>query len=90
MAGRCPVCYEPAAYTCSGCPYEPDESAVCQCKMCGEPLYCGDFFWDIEGDAICDACISDMTGPELARWFGYELKEMTSYEADDRREIHED
>ena len=37
-----------------------DESKVrYTCSLCGEPIYVGDDYYEIHGDAICEVCIDD-------------------------------
>jgi len=39
-------------------PPEPRESAF-KCTCCGESLYPGDFYWDIEGEHYCTECAEE-------------------------------
>lgn len=87
---KCAVCHEPAAKTCCGCPFEPDEEPVCQCEKCFGPLYCGDRFYDFDGTMICTECVDDMSGTEMAEFLGYHSQELTWNEIENRRQTHED
>lgn len=35
----------------------PEIEPYCQCDMCGEPIYDGEDYWDINGDIVCEDCL---------------------------------
>lgn len=43
----------------SQCPNAPEPPIVCECSCCGEPIYGGDEYYDINGDVWCEECILD-------------------------------
>lgn len=43
----------------SRCPNAPEPPEVYKCSCCGEPIYEGDTYYDIDGDAWCEECILD-------------------------------
>ena len=40
-----------------------DPRAVC-CRLCGEELYPGDCYYQLEGGRVCEACLE-----RYARWY---------------------
>lgn len=56
-----------------GCPNEPPPPIVYTCVNCQEPIYEGDDYYDIEGDAWCEECIRDaLKIAELEDWYDEE------------------
>ena len=37
-----------------------EEKPVCHCSHCGEPIYEGDWMWNIHGEYFCEDCINDL------------------------------
>lgn len=36
---------------------EPDDIVVFTCAWCGEPIYNGNDYYDLDGDAVCEDCM---------------------------------
>lgn len=52
------------------CPNAPPPPVVFTCYNCGEPIYEGDNYYDIEGEAWCEECIDDaLKTAELEEWY---------------------
>jgi hypothetical protein len=43
----------------SSCPDAPEPPIVYECSCCGEPIYEGDIYYDINDDVWCEECILD-------------------------------
>lgn len=43
----------------SRCPNAEEEKTVHICMNCGEDIYEGDDYYDIDGEAWCEECIKD-------------------------------
>ncbi len=41
------------------CPNASEPPIVYKCSCCGEPIYEGDTYYDIDDDAWCEDCILD-------------------------------
>lgn len=39
--------------------YESEDKEYCTCEWCGEPIYIGDIYYDLNGDKVCEDCIMD-------------------------------
>ena len=51
--------------------YNKDEYIVCCCDECGEPIYDGEKYYELNGEAICGDCVDNMTSRELLDFLGY-------------------
>lgn len=40
-----------------GCLNPPEPKAYCLCALCGEEIYVGTKFYNVNGDALCEDCI---------------------------------
>ena len=53
----CDLCY------CSpcreGCPNAPEPPVFAKCKVCGEPIYFDDAYYEINGRNYCEACVQE-------------------------------
>ena len=85
----CSHCIYPGG-DCNRCPEAPMEEPFCQCEKCNGPIYAGDLYWDFDGNIVCDNCVDDMSGTEMAEFLGYHWEEMTWVTIENRRETHED
>ena len=53
----CEICkMSPCA---SGCPNEPEPPICGQCEWCGEPIYEGDTYYDVQHSIYCEQCVDD-------------------------------
>lgn len=43
----------------SRCPNAPEPPAVFICSNCGEPIYDGEYYWDIMNEQFCEACVDE-------------------------------
>lgn len=41
------------------CPNAPEPSIVYECSCCGEPIYEGDTYYDVDSNVWCEECILD-------------------------------
>lgn len=65
----CDVCHQ---YPCHpSCPNAPEPPAVEDCMGCNEAIRVGDEYYEIDGYAYCDDCIS-------STWFEEDDKEETT------------
>lgn len=47
-------CY---GYHLSGCPLAPEPPIYSKCEACGEEIYDGDEYYEIDGHDYCEACV---------------------------------
>lgn len=53
----CDIC---GKYPCdSRCPNAPEPELFGKCCMCGEKIFDGDTYYDIEGEYWCEDCIDE-------------------------------
>lgn len=53
----CEICY--AAPCLPGCPNAPEPPVAYVCFCCGEAIYAGEEYYDINGVPWCQGCIHD-------------------------------
>lgn len=58
----CDICFYTPCHP--RCPNAPELQVVFRCSDCGDEIYQGDQYIDIEGDIICSNCINNMTPTE--------------------------
>lgn len=74
---------------CNHCPENNEEEPFCQCEKCLEPIYAGDMYWDIDGTMLCDNCVDEMSGADMAEFVGFKRIEMNWVTMENRRITHE-
>lgn len=53
----CQVC---GSYPCNArCPNAPDPEVFARCEICGEPIYDGEDYYEIDGQRYCEDCVYD-------------------------------
>lgn len=57
----------------SGCPNAPDPVPVLACVQCGEGIWDGDRFLDLDSGPVCMDCLRDMTVEEVLGIVGERL-----------------
>jgi hypothetical protein len=46
-----------------------------RCDMCGEPIYEGDRYWELEPPlVVCENCLAEMTTEEILEMAGFDAK----------------
>ena len=85
----CARCIYPGA-SCRNCPENSKEEPHVHCVNCGFPIYEGEPFWDLPGGIVCDVCVDNMSGREMAEYLEYKSEELTREEIDARRDDYED
>lgn len=54
------MCKECGMTRCpSGCPNAEDPETLQECSQCGTGLSCGDFAYLVDGEIICENCMSE-------------------------------
>ncbi len=56
------------------CPNVPEPVKIHTCKECGDGIYAGDRFAEIEGSYYCESCLDDMAAETLLSLMGYEME----------------
>lgn len=51
----CDMCWQSPCD--SRCPNAPEPPVFALCRECGEPIYDGDEYYEIEGRCYCEACV---------------------------------
>ena len=53
------MCEECRQYPCHPrCPNAPEPPIFAKCKICGEPIYAGDEYFELDGHNYCEACVN--------------------------------
>ena len=56
----CDVCLQhPCHPRCPNAPEPPEPPYVTECLNCGEKIYDGDYYYDIDGEEWCEECIKE-------------------------------
>lgn len=53
----CDICLQRPCHP--RCPNAPEPPAVTECIHCGEKIYEGDGYYNVDGEPWCEDCISD-------------------------------
>lgn len=85
----CTNCIYPGG-DCNHCPENNEEEPFCQCEKCLDPIFAGDAWWDFDGTMVCNACVEEMSGADMAEFLGYAVRELDWNDIENRRETHED
>lgn len=53
------MCEECRQYPCHPrCPNAPEPPIYAKCEICGEPIYDGDEYFELDGHNYCEACVN--------------------------------
>lgn len=56
----CDVCLQhPCHPRCPNAPEPPEPPYITECLNCGEKIYDGDYYYDIDGEEWCEECIKE-------------------------------
>lgn len=47
--------------------WQPLHRPLCRCDECGGDIYEGDYYFDFDGDAVCENCVSDYVKERFRR-----------------------
>lgn len=66
----CDICgYFPCI---TGCPNSADETPVCHCTRCGDPIFDGDKYAEICDETLCENCVDGISPSEWLDIIGSE------------------
>ena len=58
----------------SRCPNASGMKGIHTCSACGEEIFEGDKYLEVDGEFVCEECINEMPRAELIEMLGEELK----------------